>query len=174
MASVRSRIGENMEDRYLFKAKRIDTGKWVIGFYAYINERHFIYTGQLIHGGLYAVPESFEVDPSTICQCTGLKDKNGELIWENDVVDFLGHKGTTVFECGSFGIAYKTPIDWYGIEANIKSITGCDNRLYACGNDNYISLWEIYWNFNDEDDSLNTAEVIGNIFDNAELLESEE
>lgn len=90
--------------------------------------------------------------------------------WENDIVDFLGHKGTVVFECGSFGIAYKTPIDWNGIEANIKSITGCDNRLYACENDNYISLWEIYWNFNDEDDSVNTVEVIGNIFDNPELL----
>jgi uncharacterized phage protein (TIGR01671 family) len=116
----------------------------------------------------------YEIDSNTICQCTGLKDKNGNLIWENDIVDFLGHKGTVVFECGSFGIAYKTSIDWNGIEANIKPITGCDNRLYACENDNYISLWEIYWNFNDEDDSVNTVEVIGNIFDNKELLESEE
>lgn len=106
-----------------------------------------------------------EIDPSTICQCTGLRDKNSKLIWENDIVDFLGHKGTVVFECGSFGIAYKTPIDWNGIEANIKPITGCDNRLYVCENDNYISLWEIYWNFNDEDDSVNTVEVIGNIFE---------
>ena len=57
------------------------------------------------------------------------------------------------------GIAYKTPIDWNGIEANIKPITGCDNRLYACEND--------------EDDLVNTVEVIGNIFDNPELLESE-
>ena len=72
------------------------------------------------------------IDPSTICRCTGSKDKNGNLIWENDIVDFLGHKWTVVFECGSFGIAYKTPIDWNGIEANIKPITGCDNRLYAC------------------------------------------
>lgn len=158
-----------MEDRYLFKAKHTHilpgnyhlNGSWIVGF---LSGEHYIANDS----GEYLI------DPSTICRCTGSKDKNGNLIWENDIVDFLGHKGTVVFECGSFGIAYKTPIDWNGIEANIKPITGCDNRLYACENDNYISLWEIYWNFNDEDDSVNTVEVIGNIFDNPELLESEE
>lgn len=49
-----------------------------------------------------------------------------------------------------------------------------DNDCENCENDNYISLWEIYWNFNDEDDLIDTVEVIGNIFDNKELLESEE
>nr|DAU46258.1 MAG TPA: hypothetical protein [Bacteriophage sp.] len=33
MASIRSGIGENMEDRYLYKAKRIDDGEWVVGHY---------------------------------------------------------------------------------------------------------------------------------------------
>lgn len=121
-----------------------------------------------------ALWNSIEVDSSTICQCTGLKDRNGKLIWENDVVDFLGHRGIVKFECGSFGIAYEKHIDWDEIQANIMPLTGCENTLYACENDNYISLWEIYWNFNDEDDSLSTVEVIGNIFDNEELLESEE
>ena len=168
-----------MEDRYLYKAKRLDNGEWEIGSLIALP------TGEYeISNKCNNPPDcdpmwdkaviTHKVDSSTICQCTGLKDKNGKLIWENDVVDFLGHKGTVVFECGSFGIAYKTPIDWNGIEANIKPITGCDNHLYACENDNYISLWEIYWNFNDEDDSVNTVEVIGNIFDNPELLESEE
>ena len=109
---------------------------------------------------------TYEVDPFIICQCTGLKDKNGKMIWENDVVDFLGHKGTIKFECGSFGIGYRKNIDWEEIQANIMRVTGCENILYACENDNYISLWEIYWNFNDEDDSVNTVEVIGNNFDN--------
>lgn len=43
MASIRSGIGENMEDRYLFKAKRADNGEWVIGFHAYI-QKNIIFT----------------------------------------------------------------------------------------------------------------------------------
>ena len=152
-----------MEDRYLFKAKRVDDGEWIVGYIA-----RYGHTGEEKY---YIVPTyasvlySFLIDKNTICRCTGLRDKNGKLIWENDIVDFLGHKGTVVFECGSFGIVSREIIDWEEIEANICPITGCDNSLYACENDNYISLWEIYWNFNDEDDSVNTVEVIGNIFD---------
>lgn len=78
-----------MEDRYLFKAKRVDNGEWVIGFYAHIYKKHYIYTGQLIHGGLYDVAERFEVDPSTICRCTGMKDKNGNFIFDNDIVNAI-------------------------------------------------------------------------------------
>lgn len=165
-----------MENRYLFKAKRLDNGEWEIGSLIALPTGEYEISNKCNNPPdcdpmWDKVVITHKVDPSTICQCTGLKDKNGKLIWENDIVDFLGYKGTVVFECGSFGIAYKTPIDWNGIEANIKPITGCDNRLYVCENDNYISLWEIYWNFNDEDDSVNTVEVIGNIFDNPELLE---
>ena len=161
-----------MEDRYLFKAKRIYNGEWVQGYLIYSFTGVPIIVTEYDH--ILMLVTRYEVDMKTICQCTGLKDKNGNLIWENDIVDFLGHKGTIKFECGSFGIGYRKNIDWEEIQANIMCVTGCENLLYACENDNYISLWEIYWNFNDEDDLVNTVEVIGNVFDNAELLESEE
>lgn len=167
-----------MEDRHLCKARPIGTRKqWVTGFYAVLGEKTVIIvnepekfydvdSGKNSHGN-----KIVEVIPKTICQCTGRSDKTGEIIFENDIVDFLGYRGIVKFECGSFGIAYEKHIDWDEIQANIMPLTGCENTLYACENDNYISLWEIYWNFNDEDDSLSTVEVIGNIFDNPELLE---
>ena len=154
-----------MEDRYLFKAKHFD--EWHIG--NIVKEPSGLYIRDIKENVMASID-----DESTICQCTGLKDKNGKLIWENDIVDFLGHKGVIKYACGGFGIGYRKNIDWEEIQANIMRVTGCENLLYACENDNYISLWEIYWNFNDEDDSVNTVEVIGNIFDNPELLESEE
>lgn len=166
-----------MENRYLFRAKRTDTGEWVEGhLITDETDDSKCFIGYVIGTDEDGTPHDLDVvqvEPSTICRCTGLRDMNGKLIWENDIVDFLGHKGKVMYECGSFGIAYRDYIDWEEIEANICPITGCDNALCACENDNFISLWEIYWNFNDEDDSVNTVEVIGSAIDNPESLESE-
>ena len=152
-----------MKNRYLYRGKTI-SGSWVQGLLAHKDDKYYI-------GNKAGMPFAYEIRPESICQYTGLSDKTGELIFQNEIVDFLGHRGIVKFECGSFGIAYKKHIDWDEIQANIMPITGCENTLYACKNDNYISLWEIYWNFNDEDDSLSTVEVIGNVFDNPDLLE---
>lgn len=152
-----------MEMRYLFKGKTI-CGDWVRGLLANNGDKRYISNNA-------GRPFAFEIRPDTICQCTGLKDKNGKLIFEGDIVELLGHRGVIEYVCGGFGIGYRKNIDWEEIQANIMRVTGCENILYACENDNYISLWEIYWNFNDEDDSLNIVEVVGNKFDNPELLE---
>ena len=78
MASIRSGIGENMEDRYLFKAKRLDTHDWILGFLSmHKTGKYFI---RPIGG---SASSSEEVEKNTICQCTSLKDKNGKLILEN-------------------------------------------------------------------------------------------
>ena len=117
-----------MEDRYLFKAKRVDNGKWTVWN---------------IFSGLYGA----DIDRSTICQCTGLKDKNGKLIWENDIVRGKMH--------GNYGYRKLVGVVQYYIDAfkvNVKP----------------NSFWGDYKNI------PNACEVIGNIFDNKELLESEE
>ncbi len=76
-----------MNDRYLFKAKRIDTGEWVQGYLYGIWEKRYI-----LWGMTNDVPNMIEVDPTTICQCTGLQDKEDALIYENDIVDVGAEK----------------------------------------------------------------------------------
>lgn len=135
-----------MNDRYLFKAKRVDDEEWVVGFYIFIHKQHYIHTG-LIHAGLYDVAERFEVDPSTICQCTGLKDKNGKLIWENDICNYYNSE-----DKDGIGIIKNDYVLW--IDGTISMRHKMTPLFYLQCKDEW--------------------KVIGNIFDNPELMESEE
>ena len=133
-----------MEGRYLSKSKRLDNGEWVVGFYAYIHKKHYIYTGQLIHSGLYDVAERFEVDSSTICRCTGLNDKNGELIYENDIM--VAHLNRTYPDDKTY-------------QQVIWNESGFYSKIKGSEDIEPIDRFDQEW-----------FEVIGNIFDNPELL----
>ena len=139
-------------DRYLYKAKRLDNGEWVQGYLFGIWEKRYI-----LWGMTNDIPNMIEVDPTTICQCTGLKDKNGKLIWENDIVKCVDVNAETEF----FAVVeFGNPNGFYSWGYQLKHIWGDEPNLD-------ILLWI------DMEETGAICEVVGNIFDNAELLESE-
>ena len=134
-----------MEDRYLFRGKRIDTGEWIVGSLL-VDKQQDIDTGEQIEiTGIY--PSEYKdfakkIDPSTICQCTGRKDKNGKLIYENDIM-----------------VAYydeENPAMVVWRECGFVAVENNNDDTYPL---DYFTQKHFY--------------VVGNIFDNPELFEGE-
>ena len=139
-----------MENRHLYRAKRIDNGEWVEGYYVkgldmHDKEVHMIFEPGTIFYSSGETDGWVEVEASTICRCTGREDKNGKLIFENDILS--GH------------IDVEFPED-----ETRKRVVWHENGWCANepGCDDYEEL--------DDFDSEN-FEVIGNMIDNPELLE---
>lgn len=132
----------------LFKAKRKDNGKWIEGYYLKRydllgNEEHLIF-----HADSYTVWEYAEIDPETLCQFTGMTDKNGVRIWKNDIVEAWsqGSRAIGTVKQRVDGLWIMSPA-WQNHE-----------------------FWELKPNSNGE----TTVEVLGNAFDNPELLQEEQ
>lgn len=111
----------------------------------------------------------FSVKPETIGQYTGLTDNNGTKIFEGDIVKFNKQVGYIVYEYGSFGVGIEEGINYRRLEKFTNE--NLDNEFEGTFNDNFIPLFEIYYNLNNVDDYIEEIEVIGNIYDNPELLE---
>lgn len=140
-------------DRYLYKAKRLDNGEWVIGNFIqnpfFKGVRSWISSEQEDKTRLRSISRtqalwnSIEVDSSTICRCTGLKDENDKLIWENDIIRCKVGTAKVIWDKSEWRIEWLKNDLWR-------------KDLY-------------YWAVED----IQRIVVIGNIFDNKELLESE-
>ena len=147
-----------MNDRYLYRAKRTDNGEWVDGYLfddGFENGRMFVgglvieeYHGTASDDWSITGVDFYEVDQFTICQCTSLKDKNGKLIWENDICRRILLPTKRIEK--NFRIAYVpykcclSAIDLDG--SNITFLSDYINNQYE-------------------------VEVIGSAIDNQELLE---
>lgn len=132
----------------LFRAKRIDNGEWTEGYVFELQPGQYMICDRIQYDRPSTLPvwEFFrycthEIVPETLCQYTGLTDKNGNRIWENDIIkhEISDTIGT---------------VKWYQ-----------EDYVGWCVDDTIIDEQQF------TDEMWNECEVIGNIFDNPELME---
>lgn len=98
-------MGCDYMNQYMCKAKRRDNGKWVCGYYVmkedviFKTKNHFI----LIQPEGESFASWYPVDPDTLCRCTGVKDNDGNMIFEHDII---GHS--------LYGLGAKSEVVWRG------------------------------------------------------------
>ena len=135
----------------LFKAKRKDNGKWIEGHYTECRGETFIGIDTSSMFEIFCPPviRWFKVSSETICQFTGLYDRYGNKIWENDILKTWSDEYAQV----KFGL-YST-----GFASD-----DCNQGFYVEFPEDAIYRHELgYW--------CKESYVIGNIFDNKELLQ---
>ena len=155
----------------LFRAKRKDNGEWVEGYFAkgkwYLDEkeRFAILPLDLSFYPYCEISEWIEIDPETLCQFTGMMDKNGNRIWESDIVSCEHEK----FQNGDPVEQYPFPeIIKYRRNYAVEFINTGSNYWYRLRNKSihFMLTGNVIYN--------HKIEVIGNIFDNTELLKGDQ
>lgn len=151
-----------MNREILFRAKKVDGGEWVEG---YIIKKHGTYFLYDVKNSDTCRQNSYLIEEDTICQYTGLTDKNGKKIWENDILMCNGNPDDLVKAVfGEFCVidtiteqAVDTAIGWHYEVIPTDAISRCEPFCYPMPlNHQYVKICEM--------------KVIGNIFDNPELL----
>ena len=136
--------------QHLCKAERKDNGEWVIGYYFEREEKSFLMTDTYPLYELYNCTPmriiAVEVIPETVCECTGLEDKNGKLIFRDDYCLIMN---PCVMAFGV--IKYDNACYWF-----------VENKVQADGVRNVIKLCDL--EINDFE-----IQVKSNIHDNPEL-----
>ena len=143
-----------MSDRFLYKAKRKDNGEWVKGYYSVTPKGRCHICNKCVNPPdsdpmWQGVLITYEVDPSTVCQCTGIKDKNGKLIWENDILS------------AHFDSNYPDDVTY-------AKVAWKENGFRAIENESVDFPYLL------KEDCAEYWENVGTFFDNPELLEQEE
>lgn len=150
----------------LFRGKRIDTGEWVYGQYAYLLNARTKDGEPIKHMIVDGTPFGQTVDPSTVGQYTGLTDKNGKKIFEGDIVVWTSKvmrligNYTYCFDGYHEGDVLKVVCNEAGfilarLDDSIPDVPNGSSKI-----DNYA-----FWLFH------RLLEIIGNIHDNPELME---
>lgn len=145
----------------LFRGKRIDNEEWVKG--DLIHEPF----GTCIQSVKNGCRRKYKVYGATICQYTGLTDKNGKKIWENDITKLVLPDGEIRYFKVSFQKVIRKVLchpdfDDYVAKVELNAICFEWNgyELFPCIDENGLS-------------DVSKMEVVGNIFDNPELMEGE-
>ena len=142
-------------DTQLCKAKLLNSDEWIEGYYAsrkdttycfkedyenhLVKTHHYILRDEMTDWGLPNELRAYEIDINTLCRCTGSHDKNGKLIYENDILngelynvvsygngenEFLGMNVGWYVQRDNFeSWCELNDLDYYEVTGNIYDIT---------------------------------------------------